>query len=96
MNARPTSHIWKLPPYERACARLEHIARYDTINGGARAMVLAGRASRKRFPARDIVSDVYGASTGKASETWGAWRCDECGSVFLGRDAAAECCNAGE
>ena len=83
---------------ERACARLANRAKLDTIRGGARAMVMADRAERMRLPNADelqnVVADVYSRSTGRHSETYGAWTCGECGSVHAGRQAAEECCYA--
>lgn len=79
--------------HDRACAKLARIARGDTVHGGARALVLAKRAEALgvNFPARDIVSDVYGASNWSCGE-WGAYECPECGSAHLGTEAALNCC----
>jgi len=79
---------------ERACARLEIRARNNTVLGGCSALILAKRAERLgvRFPAREVVADVYSASTGKRSPIWGAWECPECGAAHLGTDAALQCC----
>lgn len=79
-------------PHEQACARLALIARGDTINGGARALVLAKRSRLKSFPAEQIVGDIYSASTGKHSKEWEPWQCDECGQAHLGQHAAFVCC----
>lgn len=78
--------------HDRACARLAARARGDTIMGGASAMVIAKRAGLKRFPAMQIVGDVYGASSGMWSPTWEAWYCPECDLVHLGQSAASDCC----
>lgn len=78
--------------HERACAKLARIAKSDTIWGGFRANMIAKRATLKKFPAEQIVGDVYSASTGKHSLIWEAWECPECGKACLGEEAAINCC----
>jgi hypothetical protein len=78
--------------HNRACAKLAAIARGNTIFGGSSALVIAKRARLKNFPAVQIVSDVYSASTGKWSKKWEAWECIMCGQAHLGHDAAWYCC----
>ena len=95
MNPRPGFPKNIYDRCDRACARLASIATWDTIFGGAQAMVIARRMSnwlKTGVPAEEIVSDVYSRSSGRTSERWGAWECDECGQTHLGREAAAECC----
>lgn len=84
--------------FSRACARLAMRATLDTLYGGALAAVYAKRLSAmgSSIPANDIVSDIYSRSTGTASERWGAWACNECGSVYLGIENAAQCCTSDE
>ena len=79
---------------DRASASLAWIATANTVFGGASAMVIAKRLERlgSSVPASDIVSDVYGDSTGSVHRRWGVWECPECGSVHLGQEAAAQCC----
>ena len=69
-------------------AKLAQIARLDTINGGARALVIAKEKPELAY----IVSDVYSLSTGKHSENFEAWECPECGCAHLGKEAAFSCC----
>jgi hypothetical protein len=80
--------------HQRACARLAMRATLDTIHGGASALIIARRLDSmgSAVPAREIVSDVYSASTGSVSVTWGAFECPECGCVHQGIEAAASCC----
>jgi len=78
--------------HDRACARLAMIARLDTIIGSCKALMLSGRSGYKNFPSGQIVSDVYGASTGKHHPEWEAWECEECGYARLGKHEAAKCC----
>lgn len=81
--------------YEKACARLARLARGNTYFGGASALVIAKRCKYKKFPAMEIVSDVYGASNGSLGE-WGAYECPECGQTYLGTEAALNCCSREE
>jgi hypothetical protein len=95
MNAIPTSANNLSNKYERACARLAAKARANTLWGGESAFQIAKRANNLSFiglPALVIVGDIYSASTGKRSEAWEAWECDDCGCAHLGRRKAMECC----
>ena len=74
--------------YEKACARLARMARANTYFGGASALVIAKRANKKKFPAEEIVMDVY---HGRVSE-WMAYECPECGQAHLGEQSALDCC----
>jgi hypothetical protein len=99
MNAIPTPANNLANKYERACARLAAKARSNTIRGGASAMRIAKRANNLSFiglPALVIVSDIYSASTGKRSEIWEAWECDDCGCAHLGKQKAIDCCRYDE
>jgi hypothetical protein len=81
--------------YERACARLAIIAMSDVTFGGARALRIAKRASLKKFPAMEIVSQAYESSTGEAT-SFIPYHCHECGQACLGMDAAYQCCAPSE
>ena len=78
---------------DRATAKLALIARNDTIYGGARAKTLAARLNRigSNIPADDVVSEVYSLSNYTCGR-FSVCECPECGQVYLGADAAAECC----
>ena len=95
MRPKPArwSDLSKLYREERLIARIAGIARNDTINGGALAMVLTKRL--KAMGGTDlghVVSDVYSGSTGKHHPYHEAWRCPECDTVCLGYGEAAEHC----
>ena len=90
MNTRPAPWDHLTCQDERKIAHLAAIARCDTINGGARAMVIARKCSR--WDAAGVVSCVYGQSTGRHSHEHEAWECPECGNVLLGIEAAETCC----
>ena len=79
---------------DRATAKLALIARNDTIYGGARAMTIAARLNRlgSNVPADDVVSEVYSLSNYTCGR-FGVYECPECGQVYLGAAAAAECCS---
>lgn len=90
MNPKP-SHWRELHDTEdREMAMYAERATSDTINGGASALRDAKESGNPTLV--DVVREVYACSTGKHCETYGAWECDECGSVHVGRDAANECC----
>lgn len=79
--------------HERDEARIAHVARCNTIVGGASALVKAKRL--KAMGGADltgVVADVYAASTGKPSEIHDAWECPECDRAHLGQQAALRCC----
>jgi hypothetical protein len=82
----------------RQTARFASVATSDTIHGGARALSLAKHLDRFRVnfsdgvSAREIVSHVYGNSTGRTCERFGAFECRECGCVSLGLEMALACC----
>jgi hypothetical protein len=78
---------------ERAIAKLARIARGDTVHGGARALVIAGRMKRAKFDADAVVSDIYSRSNLSLGE-YGAYECPECGGAYLGTEAALNCCAA--
>lgn len=63
-------------------------------------MAISDRADRMNLPnagiLADVVSDVYGRSSGKPSPTFAAFECGECGCTHAGRDAAEECCTETE
>lgn len=93
------AHFSKLPNrIARQTAKLSSLATYDTIHGGARALVLAKKCDRfgvnfsEGVSAREIVSEVYGRSTGRTCERFGAFFCPECGCVSLGLEMAFACC----
>ena len=78
---------------ERTVARIERIARNDTIWGGAKAMVLSKRlADMGGQDVGWVVASVYCASTGKPHPDYSAWECPECGSAHLGQENAYKCC----
>ena len=79
---------------QRAEAKLARIARCDTVNGGARALVLAKRlrSMGSSLDAEGIVGDVYCASNYSCGDH-GAYECPECGGVHLGTEAAYRCCD---
>ena len=82
------AHYSTLSGEEMEIAKLAQVARLDTINGGARAFVLA-----KKMPNLEwVVSDVYSRSTGKHSTTLEAWECPECGQSYLGQEKVFACC----
>lgn len=80
-------------PIERAIAKLARIARWDTINGGTRALVLLDHM--KRSPNYDryhtAISNVY-AFSNRTVCGHGAFECPECGNVVFGIEAAYTCC----
>ncbi len=84
-------------PDDQKIAKLAMQARLDTINGGARAAVIAKHEidpnEKWDVDPEDIVGAVYSASTGKPHEKYEAWECPECGTVHLGQDYARECCS---
>lgn len=79
---------------DRIVAKVAARARLDTLYGGAKALVWVKRLPRlaHRLDLRDVVSDVYSASTGRHHARHEGWECPECGSVHLGQEAAAQCC----
>lgn len=79
---------------ERSIAHMAARARCDTLFGGALAMVYGKRLERmgSKLDLLSVASDVYSRSTGKHSPDYEAWECPECGSVHLGQDNAAKCC----
>tara|TARA_R110000868_G_C10488262_1_gene729981 strand:+ start:230 stop:565 length:336 start_codon:yes stop_codon:yes gene_type:complete len=83
-------------PNERTRAHFAALARANTIHGGATALTLAKRAERMGSPNDpvSVVSDVFGASTGRHHHAHEAWECRECGQSYLGQDATAQCCAA--
>lgn len=72
-------------------ARIAAMARIDTIYGGAKALRVARHCTR--WDASSVVADVYSASTGKHHTDHEAWKCPECGQVWLGQSDALLCCN---
>jgi len=92
--ARKQRRNMNLDRDQRACASLAHIAKENTIWGGCSAAVLANRAEAMgcKFPAQEVVADVYSASTGKVSRRFGVWECPECGRESMGAAAAWKCC----
>lgn len=101
MNPRPTvaKSKWNtLARDDRARVRLAHMASGDTFSGSARALLLAKRLQRMGaglWPL-EVVSTVYANSTGTVCPVFGAWQCDECGCVHVGRSAADACCQEEE
>jgi rubrerythrin len=79
---------------DRSIAHMAAIARNDTFDGGAKALVYAARLERMRSQINydEVVSSVYSASTGNWSTEYEAWECPECGNAHLGQERAAECC----
>jgi len=77
---------------ERAQAKLARIARWDCINGGARALVLAKRMTRAQFDAYAVVSSAYTAYDGYATD-YLAYECPECGCPVIGSDNALGHCS---
>ena len=86
----------------RQTARFASVATSDTIHGGARALSLAKHFDRFHVnfsdgvSAAEIVSHVYGNSTGRTCERFGAFECPECGCVALGLEMALACCTETE
>ena len=82
---------------ERAIARMARMARMDTINGGARALVIAKRleAMGSRQDYGEVVSWVYRHSNYSCGP-YGVYECPECGSAHLGTEAAYACCAMAE
>ncbi len=90
MKTRPAPWTALERQDDRKVAHVAAIARFDTIHGGARSLVIARNCSR--WDAQSVVSDVYSRSTGRHSQQYEAWECPECGNVWLGLDAAEDCC----
>lgn len=79
---------------DRLIARIAGIARRDTINGGASALVLANKLKRRGgTDLKGIVAEVYSASTGNHHTQHEAWECPECGFAHLGWLLASACCD---
>jgi hypothetical protein len=82
----------------RQTAKLASIATANTVYGGASALVLAKACDRlgvkfsDGVSGREIVSHVYGNSTGRTCERFGPFECVECGCVSLGLEMAFACC----
>jgi rubrerythrin len=98
MFAKPGHNSQLQDRTDRTIARLAAIARFDTLYGGSRAMVLACRMEdiNPSGDYRCVVDDVYSRSTGQRSTVFEAWECPECGSQCLGIEAAMNCCVVGE
>ena len=81
---------------DRMIARIAARANSDTINGGARALVLVKRAESMGLPnadaMRDAVNATYCASLGRVPSDYAVCQCVECGQWHLGEDKAAACC----
>ena len=100
MNPYPTDWTNLENEHDRVIASLAYRATNDTIFGSSQTMVAARRMEKEGTNLdpcpTEIVGDVYSRSTDRTSETFGAWACSECGQAYLGRDAAALCCQEDE
>lgn len=82
----------------RQTARLAALATRDTLHGGASALVLAKNCDRFNVQfsdgvsGKEIVHHVYGNSSGRTCQRFGAFECPECGCVSLGLEMAYACC----
>lgn len=82
----------------RQTARLAALATLDTLHGGTGALVLAKNCDRFNVQFSDgvsgqeIVLHVYGNSSGRTCQRFGAFECPECGCVSLGLELAYACC----
>ena len=76
---------------ERATAKLALKAMVDTYHGGCNALIIGKRLDRmgSKLDGEKIVTDIY---HDRDSE-YIPYECPECGSVHLGADKAANCCN---
>lgn len=91
LRSRPASELEDRN--ERAVARIAMVAACDAINGGARALTILRRLTRS--PNYGALNDAVTASYHSShppTEQHKALECPECGSVWLGAEAAYACC----